>query len=149
MSGSLFAAPAKAIDPYPKATFDQLRQMAADMAGFHYRHAESWALLRRLVAADPVRWPAGIDGLVEAELDDGWWWLFWNGTAETVPIPARFAEPAPPWPTWPRHCWTTIRGMPHGYWSDTAGWQINETRWLRALRAHVEARERQSQQRET
>ena len=119
------------------------------MQGFHYRHVESWDLLNRLVATDPVRWPEGLDGIVREDLDGGWWRLFWNGTARTVPIAADLVAPAPPFPTWPRHCWTLVRTMPHGYWSDSAGWQINEARWLRALEAHVLRREAQPQEKAT
>lgn len=115
-----------------KPTYDELRRMRADMDGFHYRHAESMALLARLGPLDIVR--------VE-RLDGGHWSFAWNGTPHRISTPAHTRWTAPPVDLDPRHCVTFLHGLPYGLWSDSAGWQWEEARWLAALAAHVTARE--------
>lgn len=141
--GNLFAHRQKG------ATHDELRGMAALMRGFHYRHAESWALLARLLATDPLKWPQGLDGIVIEHLDGGWWSFAWNGTDAEIEVPSNAPWNGPPVKLWPRHCRTDVKGMPQGLWSDSAGWQDHEARWLRALEAHVVRRELQQQTKET
>ena len=133
-----------------KPTHDELRNMAADMRGFHYRLLDSMALLARLVATDAAKYPAGLDAVIVERLDDGRWSFVWNGTAAPITTPAHTAWKCPPLTVWPRHAKTFKAGLPSGHWSDSAGWQDFEADWLHALETHVAAREPQpTQQQET
>lgn len=142
MTTALFA-------PRPRetgATYDELRRMAAELRGFHYRHGESMALLARFALSQANRFPAGLDGIMSERLDDGWSFA-WNGTTTDHREPAHTPWSAPPIRIWPRHCMTFVKGLPYGYWSDQAGWQDSEARWLHALEAHVVRLERQPKER--